>query len=95
MNENQKRLFNAIVEGLVTNPEKANFGIIGGDFDLEIAIMVAPEDRELITEEVCLALTTILKVLTGVFQPIVYLMDAPHPKAAEALNSKYQYYFVE
>ncbi|MDP3244395.1 MAG: hypothetical protein Q8M83_01910, partial [bacterium] len=81
MNEKIKKWFNLILEGLVSNPEKANFGIISGSLDLEVAIMVAPEDEAIITEEVCLALTALLKVATGVFQPVVYLYGAPHSMA--------------
>jgi hypothetical protein len=75
-----------IIEGLTENPMDANFKVESGRFDLEVVIVVAPTDRIVFTEEVCLALTTLLKVATGVLHPVVYLDRDPHPAAKEALD---------
>lgn len=87
MTEAQKSWLMATIEGMVKNPGPANLERIKGGLDLEIAIHVLPEDEAVFTEEVCLALGTLLRSATGVIGPVVYLHGKPHAKAREVVLS--------
>lgn len=84
--DKQKAWFMAIIEGMVCNPETANFARVKGGMDLEIRIRVSPEDALIFTEEVCLSLARLLGVVTGT-SPVVYLDGQPHAVAREAIRA--------
>lgn len=84
-----KKWFNDMLEGMVSNPEALNWARIKGGLDMEIFIRVAEEDKRIFTEEVCLALGTILAAALGkdfFSKPVIYLYGAPHPQAAEPIH---------
>jgi hypothetical protein len=83
----QKNWFMAVIEGLVKNPDAANFMRVKGGNDLEIAIKVAPEDSHVFTPDVCRALKTLLILATGALAPVVYLYGNPHPEAQAAIEA--------
>ena len=73
MTTEQKQVFMARVEALVSKPGKANAMIRTGSFDLEMIIRVAKEDEHVFSEEVLATLKKELADMTGVFSPVVYL----------------------
>ncbi|NQT49375.1 hypothetical protein HQ571_01625 [Candidatus Kuenenbacteria bacterium] len=84
--EKNKAWFMSLIEGMVKYPKTANYARIKSGNDLEIAILVAPEDADVFTPEVCNALKVLLAKVTGVLSPVVYLFGAPHAVAEEAIR---------
>ena len=84
--KDQKTWFMCLIEGLVTKPESANCARIKAGLDMEIMISVAREDEHIFTAERCRKLQAMLAWMAGVPAPVVYLIDNPHPEAAEALR---------
>ncbi|OGH84922.1 MAG: hypothetical protein A2493_01640 [Candidatus Magasanikbacteria bacterium RIFOXYC12_FULL_33_11] len=82
--EKQTAWFWAIIEGMVSDQEYANFARIRRGMDLEIMIRVRPKDVHIFTPEVCMSLAQLLGVVTGT-TPVVYLEGAPHQAAQEAI----------
>lgn len=74
------------VRAVVTSPNAVTVNRIrDNNLDMEIVIEVAPEDRQHITESFCLRLASrVGNDMKAV--PIIYLEDAPHPAAREALH---------
>lgn len=83
--EQKSKLFMALIESMVKNPDTANFCRRHRGLGLEIGIMTAAEDEHVFTPEVCQALGTILSAMTGVTKTVVYLEGKPHPTAKEAI----------
>ncbi|PIR93865.1 hypothetical protein COT97_04360 [Candidatus Falkowbacteria bacterium CG10_big_fil_rev_8_21_14_0_10_39_11] len=81
-----KAWFMAMIEGMVSKPDQANFARIKGGNDLEVAIVVDPEDEHVFTEEVCGALRVLLAQVTKTCWPVVYLKNTPHPQAEESIR---------
>lgn len=82
--DEQKAWFMTIIEGMVSNPEAANFARVKGSMDMEIRILVVPEDAHIFTPDVCTSLARLLGVVTNT-SPVVYLDGQPHPAAQEAI----------
>lgn len=61
------------INAIVTRPIESNIGIIDGRFDLEIVIRVAEVDKPLFTETVISLLKHIVKQMTNVSAPVMYL----------------------
>lgn len=84
--ERHRAWFMTIIEGMVRDPQAANFARVRGSLDLEIRIRVAPKDAPIFTEEVCVSLARLLGVVTGA-APVVYLEGHPHAGAQEAIKA--------
>jgi len=89
MTHEQKMWLMDLIEGMVSNPERANFGIRRGYFDLEIILDVDPDDEEIFTDTVLEDLITKVAKATGVLLPVIYLNDKPNAKAQEQLQYAY------
>jgi len=61
------------VENRCTDKERANVGRIHGRFDLEIVIVVAPQDKLAITDEFLVDMKRALRERTGLLSPVIYL----------------------
>jgi hypothetical protein len=79
-----KAWFVALLEGMVKDPKGLDVMRIKGGNDLELAIVPAAADEQVFTEEVCLALKTLVAATTGVFSPVIYVHGKPHPRAEES-----------
>lgn len=68
------------IEKRCVKPDDANLIRVKGQRDLELAIVVAPEDRQAITPSFLVKVTKKIKKRTGIFMPIIYLDgNAPPP----------------
>lgn len=67
------------VEARCKDKETANLLRIHGRFDLQIAIVVAPQDRYTITDEFLVDMKRATRERTGLLAPVIYL-DGDEPR---------------
>jgi len=89
MTHEQKMWLMDLIESMVSNPERANFGTRKGYFDLEIILDVDPDDEAIFTDAVLEDLIAQVAKKTGVFLPVIYLDNKPNAKAQEQLAYAY------
>lgn len=68
------------IEKRCAKPDDANLMRVKGQRDLELVIVVAPEDRPSITPCFLCKMTRKMRKRTGIFMPVIYLDgNAPPP----------------
>ena len=76
------------VEARCKDKETANLLRIHGRFDLEIAIVVAPQDRNAITDEFLVDMKRAMRERTGKLSPVIYL-DGDEPRKVREYDPYY------
>jgi hypothetical protein len=76
------------VEERCKDKETANLLRIHGRFDLEIAIAVASQDRDAITDEFLVDMKRAMRERTGLLSPVIYL-DGDEPRKVREWDPYY------
>ena len=84
----KKQWFMKLIESKVSNPDAANMLSHYGRFDLEVEIVVAPEDEHVFTARVIEDLTEQLGKATETMKPVVYLSGKPSREIEQLMYEK-------
>ena len=85
LSDEQMNWFVALVEGMVSKPEKVICLRVMDGHSLEIALIVASEDEHVFDPMICEMLKESISEQTGVLSPVVYLSSKPHPEAEASI----------